>query len=108
LRRRPDFHSRLMVLATLRLLPPATTRIPLTFIQNGGIPVLVGDRRILRPGLFVIDTVRNRRVHPRISVGRPGSDRSRPGIDWPFDDIRLDWVRSVAYLLIPSQRNPNL
>lgn len=63
-RRQPDLHGRLMILATLRLLPPATTRIPVGFIQNGGIPVLVGIDILSVLACLVIDTVRNRRVSP--------------------------------------------
>lgn len=63
-RRRPDLHGRLMILATLRLLPPATTRLPLRFIQNGGVPVLVGIDAIVVLACLVIDTARNRRVNP--------------------------------------------
>lgn len=64
LRRRPDFHSRLMVLATLRLLPPATTRLPIAFVHNGGIPVVVGVDVFCVLACCVIDSIRNWRVHP--------------------------------------------
>lgn len=63
-RRQPGLHGRLMVLATLRLLPPATTRLPLRFIQNGGIPMLVGIDAIAVLACLAIDTARNRRVSP--------------------------------------------
>jgi hypothetical protein len=64
LRQRPAWHSRFMVLATLRLLPPATTRIPLAFIQKGGIPILVGIDVFAVLVCLVVDTARNRKVSP--------------------------------------------
>ncbi len=39
LRRRSDFHRRLMLLATLGILTAAIARLPLDFIRDGGPPV---------------------------------------------------------------------
>jgi hypothetical protein len=69
LRRRSEFHKRLMLLATLNLLSPAVNRIPLDFIQGGGLLTVLGI-----PDLFILicvvyDTVRHRRLHPAFGWG---------------------------------------
>jgi hypothetical protein len=69
LRRRSEFHKRLMLLATLNLLSPAVNRIPLDFIQGGGLLTVLGI-----PDLFVLicvvyDTARHRRLHPAFGWG---------------------------------------
>jgi hypothetical protein len=69
LRRRPEYHKRLMLLAFLRLLPPAVTRLPLSFIQKGGIPVIVGVDVVAVILVSVVDTIRNRRLHPALAWG---------------------------------------
>jgi hypothetical protein len=69
LRRRSESHKRLMLLATLNLLSPAVNRIPLDFIQGGGLLTVLGI-----PDLFILicvvyDTVRHRRLHPAFVWG---------------------------------------
>lgn len=72
LRRRPDWHSRLMLRANLSLLAPAIARIPLPLIQNGSEWLVFGlhDACI---GLVVgIDAYRQRRsglLHPAFVCG---------------------------------------
>jgi hypothetical protein len=41
-RRRADFHKRLMLLGTCSILAPAISRVPLQFIQAGGIWMIIG------------------------------------------------------------------
>jgi len=69
LRKRPDFHKRLMALAYLSILPPAIDRLPLI------LPFFSFLDRLSQWGLFgvwdlgavtfiAVDTLRNRRLHP--------------------------------------------
>jgi hypothetical protein len=64
MRRRPDVHKRLMVLASLGMLTPAIARIPLRFIREGGPPVFFGLAILLVLGCVAVDTLRSRRLHP--------------------------------------------
>ena len=68
-RGRSEFHKRLMLLATLNLLPAGISRIPLDFIQSGGLLTVFG-----LPDLFILicvvyDTARHRRLHPAFGWG---------------------------------------
>jgi len=68
-RGRSEFHKRLMLVATLNLLPAAIGRIPLDFIQAGGLLTVFG-----LPDLFILicvvyDTARHRRLHPAFGWG---------------------------------------
>ena len=68
-RGRSEFHKRLMLLATLNLLPAAIGRIPLDFIQSGGLLTVFG-----LPDLFILvcvayDTARHRRLQPAFGWG---------------------------------------
>jgi len=69
LRRRPDVHKRLMVLASLGMLTPAIARIPLRFIQDGGPPVFFGLAIMVVLGCVAIDTARSRRLHRAFAWG---------------------------------------
>ncbi|MDF2463315.1 MAG: hypothetical protein K0Q43_1550 [Ramlibacter sp.] len=69
LRRRPDVHKRLMVLASLGMLTPAIARIPLRFIQDGGPPVFFGLAIMVVLACVAIDTVRNRKLHRAYAWG---------------------------------------
>lgn len=69
LRRRGDFHKRLLLLATMSILGPGINRIPLGFIRHGGIPVtllLIDLCVIVAVG---IDTSRNHRLHSAFAWG---------------------------------------
>lgn len=68
-RRRPDIHKRLMVLATLGMLTPAISRIPLRFIQEGGPPVFFGLAIAVVLGCVALDTARHRRLHRAFAWG---------------------------------------
>lgn len=68
-RRRTDFHKRLMLLGTCSILAPAISRIPLPFIQAGGIWMIIGLLDL--SALFCIgyEAIRNRRLHPAFLWG---------------------------------------
>jgi hypothetical protein len=70
LRRRPDYHKRLMLLATACMMPSAFSRIPLnlTFMVSGNLSILLlFDLCVIIPAL--IDSLRNRRLHPAFGWG---------------------------------------
>ena len=67
LRARPDFHKRLMLLATLSMLAPAVARITLLFTHDAMAQFLTFDFCVL---IFVaIDTVRHRHLHLAFGLG---------------------------------------
>ena len=68
-RRRPAVHKRLMLLGTMAILAPGIARIPLGFIEKGGLPVIFGLVLLGVIVCIVIDTVRNRRLHPALGWG---------------------------------------
>lgn len=66
LRRRSDYHKRLMLLTIACLLPDALARLPVSFVTNSLI--LLGiDGSVL--AIVAIDTVRHRRLHPTFGWG---------------------------------------
>jgi hypothetical protein len=69
LRRRPDYHKRLMVLAMLSVLGPALTRLPLPFIANHDVPVAIAMDISCVLVCVIADTIRNRRLHPAFGWG---------------------------------------
>ena len=69
LRNRPDYHKRLMLLAFLRLLPPAVTRLPLSIVQKGGIPLIVGVDVFAVIAVTLVDWIKHRRLHPALASG---------------------------------------
>lgn len=96
-RGRSEFHKRLMLLGTLNLLTAATTRIPLAFIQSGGLLTVFG-----LPDLFIVacvayDTLRHRRLHPALAWGALLS------IAWPVLAIWIGgsaaWAKVTTWLL---------
>ena len=64
LRKRPDVHRRLMLVGTLGVLNAALFRVPLAFIQHGGVPVVFGITDGILLLCLILDTARNRRLHP--------------------------------------------
>jgi hypothetical protein len=97
LRGRSEFHKRLMLLGTLNLLTAAITRIPLAFIQSGGLLTVFG-----LPDLFIVvcvayDTLRHRRLHPGFAWGALLS------IAWPLLAIWIGgssaWAKVTTWLL---------
>jgi hypothetical protein len=70
MRRRPDFHKRLMLLATACMMPSAFSRIPLnlTFMVSNFLSILIlFNLCVIVPAL--IDALRNRRMHPAFGWG---------------------------------------
>jgi len=67
LRTRPEFHKRLMLLATLSILAPAVARITLLFTHNPMSQLLAFYFCVL--AFVVADTVRYRRLHPAFGFG---------------------------------------
>jgi hypothetical protein len=64
-----EFHKRLMLLATLNLLSPAIVRIPLDFIDSGGLLAVFGLLDLFIVVCVVYDTLRHRRLHPAFAWG---------------------------------------
>lgn len=68
-RRQSDVHKRLMLLATLSITTPGIARIPLGFIQHGGLPVFFGITIVIVLFCVIFDTVMHKRLHPAFGWG---------------------------------------
>jgi len=68
-RRRLDIHKRLMLVAAIHLLPPAISRIPVSFITNGGPLAFFGLTDLCLLTCLAIDTIKNRKLHPAFLWG---------------------------------------
>ncbi len=68
-RKRPEYHKRLMLLASLGILTAAIARIPLDFLQAGGLPAFFATTDVLILAFAAADTVKNRRLHPAMLAG---------------------------------------
>ena len=68
-RRHSATHKRLMVLASLAILAPGIARLPVDFIRQGGLPVIFGLTLLAVAACIVVDTIRNRRLHPAFGWG---------------------------------------
>ena len=70
MRRRPDFHKRLMLLSVACMMPSAFARIPLnlSFMVSGNLSILILFNLFVL-GFALIDTLRNRRLHPAFGWG---------------------------------------
>ena len=64
LRRRPDYHKRLMVLSCLSILPPGIDRLPLYFIENAERLTLFGLNDLCVVICVAYDAFKSRRLHP--------------------------------------------
>lgn len=69
LRKRPQAHRRLMLLALLSLLPPAIARIPLDLVRAGGLPLVMGVGSLIILACALRDAAVNRRLHPAFVYG---------------------------------------
>jgi hypothetical protein len=69
LRRRPEYHKRLMVVATLGILTAAIARIPIGFIEKGGLPAFFLITDVILIAFVVADTLKHRRLHPAYAWG---------------------------------------
>jgi hypothetical protein len=63
-RRQSQIHKRLMVLATLSILTPAVVRIPLDFVQSGGIIGVFALADLFALIYIAYDTIAHKRLHP--------------------------------------------
>ena len=63
-RRRLHIHKRLMLLGAFSLLTAAIARIPLNSILNGGPLAFFGLTDLCLIGFVLIDTLKNRKLHP--------------------------------------------
>lgn len=63
-RRRREFHRRLMLMGSLAILAPAVSRLPLTVVQRGGLPVIFGVVLLAAAACVAYDSWRHRRLHP--------------------------------------------
>jgi hypothetical protein len=68
-RGRSEFHKRLMLLATLNLLSAGISRIPLDFIESGGLLGVFGPLDLFIVACVAYDTLRHRRLHPAFAWG---------------------------------------
>lgn len=75
LRRRRDYHKRLMLLSCLAMVGPGLARIPfqripaLAFLRTGGPGSLFGLDSLLLYACIAYDTWRHRRLHPAFAFG---------------------------------------
>lgn len=68
-RRRSDMHKRLMLLSCVGMLTAAIARIPLDFIQAGGLPMFFALTDLLVLACVAYDTAKHRRLHPAFGWG---------------------------------------
>ncbi|MDQ2768605.1 MAG: hypothetical protein M3Y30_15800 [Gemmatimonadota bacterium] len=89
LRRRPDYHKRLMLLSCLSMVGPGLARISfehasaLSFLKNGGPGGLFGLDLLLLYACVAWDTWRHRRLHPAFVSG---------GLLLLAEDLPLIWI----------------
>jgi hypothetical protein len=68
-RRRADTHKRLMLLATIAILPAAVARLPIGFIETGGPLVFFGLSDLFIVPLLVFDIITRGRPHRATLLG---------------------------------------
>ena len=68
-RRRSEAHKRLMLLATIGILPPAIARLPFDFILSAGPLAIFGLADLVIGACLLYDGVTRRRVHPAFLGG---------------------------------------
>lgn len=68
-RRRADTHKRLMLLATIAILPAAVARLPLSFIETGGPLVFFGVSDLFILPMLVFDIITRGRPHRATLLG---------------------------------------
>ena len=68
-RKRPEYHKRLMVTATLGMLTAAIARIQIDAFQRAGLPAFFGAMDLILLAFIAYDTWRNRRLHPAYAWG---------------------------------------
>ena len=68
-RRRVDVHKRLMILATIAILPAAVSRLPVAFIQQGGALAFFGLSDLFIVPCLVYDIITRGRPHRATILG---------------------------------------
>jgi hypothetical protein len=68
-RRRPEVHKRLMLLATIAILPGATARLPFEFVRRNGPPAYFGVADLFLVPCVLYDLYTQRRLHPATVAG---------------------------------------
>jgi hypothetical protein len=68
-RRRPDVHKRLMILATISILPAAVARLPVAFIEQGGPLAFFGLADLFILPCLVYDITSRGRPHRATVLG---------------------------------------
>ncbi len=67
-RRRPDLHKRLMLVATITILPPGIARWPVSFVAH--VPLMFfGVTDLVLVGCIAYDLAKTRRLHPAFLWG---------------------------------------
>jgi len=97
MRRRPDFHKRLMVLACCSILLPAIGRIPYVW-DTVGFWGLVAATEIPPLACILYDTIKHRRLHPAFGWGGAAVLASFPafmliGVTDPWREF-MTWLLS--------------
>lgn len=69
LRRRPDYHKRLMLLASVGMLTAAIARFPIGLISAGGLPAFFALNDLAVLACVAYDSARHRRLHPAFGWG---------------------------------------
>lgn len=64
LRARPDYHKRLMILASIAIVDASIARWPWHLVSQGGPPVFFGLADLFIVALLLYDLASRRRVHP--------------------------------------------
>jgi hypothetical protein len=67
-RRRPEFHKRLMLVATIAILPPGVARWPLQFLPKGPL-LFFGIPDLVLLGCIAYDYAKTRRLNPAFALG---------------------------------------
>lgn len=96
-RRRSDIHKRLMLLATVSIVSPAIARLPFGFIQRAGLPAIIGLTLLGAILCVIVDTVRNRRLHPAFGWGA-----AFVIVSWPLRLLLAGteaWTQFAAWLV---------
>src|SRR5262249_169968 len=78
LRRRPDAHKRLMLLATIHLTPPAIMRIGYNVFHIASPPIVVATLVLLVAACIALDWGTRRKVHPVFAIAAPMTVLSFP------------------------------
>ena len=68
-RHRSDIHKRLMLLSCVGMLTAPIARIPIDFIQAGGLPVFFGLTDLFVLACVAYDTFKHRGLHPAFGWG---------------------------------------